>query len=113
MSIEGGRDPAWNPAGRELFFVDLPDAAGKQRMMAVDFLNGTPPRIGRPRPLFEFDPRDLALGCTPLRCYDVAPDGQRFYGYQVRSSAPAPVVTHINLIQNWFEELKAKVPPAR
>ena len=23
---------------------------------------------------------------------------------------PPPVVTHINLIQNWFEEVKAKVP---
>jgi len=25
----------------------------------------------------------------------------------------APVVAHINLITNWFEELKAKVPTAR
>jgi len=25
-------------------------------------------------------------------------------------SSPLPPVTHINLIQNWFEELKAKVP---
>jgi hypothetical protein len=24
--------------------------------------------------------------------------------------SPQPVVTHINLIQHWFEELKAKVP---
>ena len=24
-----------------------------------------------------------------------------------------PVVTHINLIQNWLEELKQKVPPPR
>jgi len=45
-----------------------------------------------------------------VRCYDVAPDGQRFYARQARNPPPPPVVTHINLIQNWFEELKAKVP---
>jgi hypothetical protein len=79
-------------------------------MMAVDFEPGSRPRIGHPRSLFEFDPRDLALACTPLRCYDVAPDGQRFYARQARNPPPPPVVTHINLVQNWFEELKAKVP---
>jgi len=26
---------------------------------------------------------------------------------------PLPPVTHINLIMNWFEELKAKVPSGR
>jgi hypothetical protein len=46
-----------------------------------------------------------------LRCFDVAPDGQHFYGTQVQAPPlPPPPVTHINLIQNWFEELKAKVP---
>jgi hypothetical protein len=95
-------------------------------MMAVDFAPGSPPplgsargdlsavegpRIGRPRVLFEFDGlRGLNFDCNPGRCYDVARDGQRFYATQRAAPPPASVVTHINLILNWFEELKAKVP---
>jgi len=36
--------------------------------------------------------------------------GKRFFCLQSVPAAPLPPVTHINLIQNWFEELKAKVP---
>jgi serine/threonine-protein kinase len=111
VSVDGGRCPAWHRNGRELFFLSLPDPAGTQRMMAVDVASGPPLRIGRPRTLFEFNSlRDLTFDCSPSRCYDVAPDGQRFYAVQAAGAPPAPVVTHINLIQNSFEELKAKVP---
>jgi hypothetical protein len=82
-------------------------------MMAVDFSAGPPLRIGSPRVVFEFDPRDLAFNCVQVRCYDVAPDGQRFYVVRTPTTQPAPVVTHVNLITNWFEELRAKVPQAR
>jgi len=60
--------------------------------------------------LFEFSNDDLLLSCTPLPCYSVAPDGERFYAMQRRTPPPLPPVTHINLVLNWFEELKAKVP---
>jgi hypothetical protein len=49
----------------------------------------------------------------PGRCDDVAPDGQRFYVTQTPTPPPRPVVTHINLVLNWLEELKAKVPTGR
>ena len=112
LSVEGGRSPAWNPNGRELFFLSLFDSARDRtaRMMAVDFAPGSPPRIGRPRVLFEYNRRDVQFDCIPSRCYDVAPGGQRFYVMQSQTRPPRPVVTHINLILNWFEELKAKVP---
>jgi hypothetical protein len=38
------------------------------------------------------------------------PDGQPFHTSRTPKPPPAPVVTHINLVLNWFEELKAKVP---
>jgi hypothetical protein len=44
--------------------------------------------------------------------YDVSPDGQRFL--MVKSSeqeAAAP--TQINVVLNWFEELKQKVPTGK
>ena len=55
----------------------------------------------------------FGFGTTPLRAYSVAPGGQHFYA--LRSSPPPspPPVTHINIIPNWFDELKAKVPAAR
>ena len=128
VSIGGGTDPAWHPNGREVFFTSLPDPAGRRRMMAVEFAPGSPPpldvahgalsaaegpRVGRPGELFTFDPGELRLACITIRCYDVAPDGQRFYAVQPVTPPPPPVVTHVNLIPNWFEELKAKVPTGK
>jgi len=66
--------------------------------------------VGVTRSLFEFDARRLSFSCIPVRCFDVAPDGQRFYVVQAPTLPPSPVVTQINLVTNWFEELKAKVP---
>jgi serine/threonine-protein kinase len=120
VSLEGADSPAWHPNGSELFFVSAGDssasaqnAAGKPRMMAVEFAPGSLPHIGRPRPLFEFDNTDLTFSCIQGRCYDVARDGQRFYavGSPRDLTYPLPpVVTHIDLIENWFGELNAKAP---
>jgi Tol biopolymer transport system component len=110
VSVDGGGSPAWHPNGRELFFVAYADPAGPGRMMTVDFVPGPPIRVGQPRVLFEYDDRTLYLDCSPVRCYDVSSDGQRFYTTQFRMPPNPPPVTHINLIQNWFEELKGKVP---
>lgn len=128
VSVDGGWSPAWARNGRELFFVSLPDADGKRQLMSVEFEPGAPPasgsahgvpsaverpRIGRPRALFAFDPRDLRLACTPVRCYDVSADGGRFYATRTQATPPPPVVTHISLVMNWLEELKARVPVPR
>jgi hypothetical protein len=45
VSLEGGWCPAWNPTGRELFFLGLTDRVGKIRMMVVEFVPGSPPRL--------------------------------------------------------------------
>jgi hypothetical protein len=44
-----------------------------------------------------------------MRGYDLDRDGQRFLLTRTRRR-PAAEITRINLIQNWFVELKAKVP---
>jgi hypothetical protein len=111
VSAEGGVSPAWHPGGRELFYVSRADVRGRRRMMAVGFEPGDPARIARPRQLFEFDPHELVgFSCIPVRCYDVAADGEQFYAMQVMTPPVQPVVTHVNLVQNWFEELKRLVP---
>jgi hypothetical protein len=47
-----------------------------------------------------------------VSAYDLSPDGQRLL--TVRSLAPAAVrAPELILVQNFFEELKAKVPNTR
>ena len=61
---------------------------------------------GKPRMLFEGPYLPTALS---LPYYDVSPDGQRFLMLKpVESQTSAP--TQINVVLNWFEELKRKVP---
>jgi len=78
--------------------------------MAVDVRPGRALRLGKPQRLFAFSDPPLLLRCAPSRCYAVAPDGQQFYGLRQAPSAPIPPVSQIHLVQNWTEELKARVP---
>jgi serine/threonine protein kinase/Tol biopolymer transport system component len=103
ISTEGGREPAWNGNGRELFY------RSGDKMMAVDITTQPGFSAGKPRVLFEgrYEP---APGTTPN--YDVSPDGQRFLMIKAGESAQgAP--TQINVVLNWFEELKQKVPTGK
>ena len=111
VSVDGGVVPAWNPRGGELFFLgdsSRPASPARRRaVMAVDIVLATPaPRIGRPKELFQYDVVDLAFCGSPVRCHDVAPDGDRFHAVQGAQPSHAKV-THIDVIPNWFEELKA------
>ena len=72
---------------------------------AVPITPGPTFSAGTPQKLFE----GRYLAPYSARTYDVAPDGQRFYATQLAAAPPLPAVTHINLIQNWFEELKARI----
>ena len=62
-------------------------------------------------------PRSFSIGPAGLpsleRPYDVSRDGQRFLGLIDATQAALsgkPEVPQIRVVQNWFEELKAKVP---
>jgi serine/threonine-protein kinase len=103
ISTEGGTEPVWNRNGRELFY------RSGDKMMAVDIATQPGFTAGKPRVLFEgqFLP-------TPATFpnYDVSPDGQRFLMLKpVEQAEAAP--TQINIVQNWFEELKQKVPTGK
>jgi hypothetical protein len=54
--------------------------------------------------------RDGRYGATAfVRPYDVTADGKRFLMVKQRDRAPV-FVSHVILVQNWLEELKARVP---
>jgi len=110
VSANGGEAPAWSRNGREIFFVRT-DGRGHAWMMTAAFEPSAPHPVGTPRPLFEIAD-GLTFTSGPTRSYDVSPDGQRFYVVQ-QSVAPHGPVTRIDIVTNWFEELKAKVPAGR
>jgi serine/threonine protein kinase/Tol biopolymer transport system component len=101
VSTEGGSEPVWNPSGRELFYRN------GDKMMAVDIANQPGFAAGKPRILFEGRYQQSPVQSAD---YDVSPDGQRFLMLKPTEQA-AP--TQINVVQNWFEELKQRVPPGK
>jgi Tol biopolymer transport system component len=100
ISTEGGTEPVWNRSGRELFYRN----GGK--MMAVDIATQPNFAVGKPRMLFE-GKYQQSPGTAPN--YDVSPDGQRFLMLKPSEQAQA-APTQINVVLNWFEELKRRVP---
>jgi Tol biopolymer transport system component len=103
ISTEGGTEPAWNANGRELFY------RSGDKMMAVDIATQPSFTVGKPRMLFEgqYEPTP---GTYPN--YDVSPDGQRFLMLKPIEQGQA-ALTQINVVLNWFEELKQKVPTGK
>ena len=101
----GGRLPLWSPDGSELFFFS--DSA--QQLSAVDI--GTSPGVTfgdpQPIPIRNSGPRNA-------RNFDIMPDGERFVATVPVADEGAegdePPAAQINIILNWFEELKERVP---
>ena len=66
--------------------------------------------VGTPEVLFDYRPYRSTIGGG--RPYDVAPNGQRFLMLTNAESRDNRGVLQqqINVVLNWFEELKARVP---
>ena len=97
VSTEGGTEPVWNPAGRELFYRT------GNRMMAVDvsFVSGF--SAGKPKVLFEGPWLPTPLTASN---YDVSRDGKRFL--MLKAAEPENGARQIVVVQNWFEVLKKR-----
>ena len=100
VSTDGGSAPGWARSGRELFF------RSDSRLMAVG-VNPVTGATEKPRLLFDVPGFTDQMEFTAR--YDVAPDGQSFI---VITDTPRPPLTKINVVLNWFEELKRRVPSA-
>jgi serine/threonine-protein kinase len=105
VSNDGGRTPAWSPDGRELFFVSRSSLMAAKVQTTPVFKTGASTRLFASGSLI-LDAR-LALGNTG-RTYDVSRDGQRFLLIK-DASAGDPTRPSIIVVQNWFQELQAKV----
>ncbi len=99
-----GIGPVWAPDGRELFYT----TAGSLFRVTIktgrgfDFSSAA----SIPRPFENFGP-------TVARVYDVMPDGQRLIGIVASGQRQGDALTQINVVLNWFDELKQQVPLAK
>ena len=106
ISTGGGINPLWGPDGHELFFRTR---EGHVMRVAIDtepeFRAGNPESIIAPGS-YLVHPRD--------RSFDISPDGQRFLmikqGAASDAEDPYAGLTRLIVVQNWFEELKKRVP---
>jgi serine/threonine-protein kinase len=98
VSTNGGTEPLWAPNGRELFYRE------GDKMMAVAVEADPEFSAARPRLLFE----GRHSRSSVLANYDITPDGQRFL--MVKPGEQESALTQINIVLNWFEELKRLVP---
>jgi hypothetical protein len=108
VSTDGGTAPAWSGDGRELFYTTTQSVGGQAtltKMMAVGVALRPTFTAGAPRVLFQGRYGASAI----IRGYDVTADGRRFLMVQQKDRPPV-TVTDMILVQNWVEELKARVP---
>jgi len=98
---EGGTQPVWSPDGTELFYL-----SGDKMMVASIQANDQTLVAGTPRVLFEG--RYVNHSNPPgYQYYDISPDGKRFL---MMKEGLIQQQTQINVVLNWFEELKRLVP---
>jgi serine/threonine-protein kinase len=94
VSVSEGAYPVWNPNGEEILYLT------EDGIMSVAILedSGTLPTLGQ---------EQLILEMTGIKSFDISPDGQTFAVSRFpEESAPR----EINIVLNWFEELKERVP---
>jgi len=99
VSPANGSEPMWTRGGRELVY-----RKGDSVMaVSVDLASG---RSNQPVLLFS-GPYPDSPGWTRPRGYDVSRDGERFLMIKLPPEQTRP---RINVVMNWFDELRTKVP---
>jgi Tol biopolymer transport system component len=100
ISNAGGVEPVWSADGRELFY------RADDKMMTVDVVLSPAIVFGKPQVLFA---GSYLFGATESQGYDVSRDGRRFL--MLKPTRPFEA-TPLNVIVNWFDDLRRRVPPS-
>jgi Tol biopolymer transport system component len=94
VSTDGGSEPVWPRAGRELFYRD------GDAVMAAEVRTAPTLSVGQPRVLFK-KPYERSIALWPN--YDATTDGRRLVMVKGSDAAPAPAF--LDVVLNWAEEL--------
>ena len=104
ISRGGGMYPVWARDGRELVY-QRPGAG----LMVAPVAPGADLQVGVAEPLFDITPY---YSTRFSRAWDLSPDGQQLLMITLGGGATteADAQTEIIVVQNWFEEVKERVP---
>ena len=97
ISTSGGLKPIWSRDGKELFY-----RSGGKMMVAATIETEPEFRVIGRKELFEWE----YMHCIICQTYDVAPDGR----FLMIKDPKEPPYQRINVVLNWFDELKQLVP---
>ncbi len=103
ITQQGGDRPLWSPDGKQLVFFRTGQLLGIDISTEPAFSLGNEQALGM---------QGFLRGSGGARGYDITPDGQRFLMVfpQGDTESAASSTQRINVVQNWFEELKERVP---
>jgi len=106
VTTGGGDSPLWSPDGRELFY------RSGDHYMAVDVETGPSFKYGKPEVLFK---GTYASNGNPHNYifWDISPVDKRFLMIKpaaTEAKSKVGIPRKINIVINWFEELKQRMP---
>ena len=121
--VEGGRWQVptgamgclWSPNGRELIYLN-PET---RSLMAVEVEKEPTFKLGKSQVLFNPVDIGLSVGAILPGTYDISPDGRRFLMLKEAAmtddesqaeESTFEIPRKFNIVLNWFEELKERVP---
>jgi Tol biopolymer transport system component len=105
ITTGAGHSPVWSRDGKLLYYRGVAGQTGTGGFFAVD-VSGLPTTIGKPTTVVE-PGLSAGRGGAHHAGYDVAPDGRLLIVQQApEESAPL----RFEIVLNWFEELKQRVP---
>jgi len=103
----GHHSPTWSPDGQALLFLRGRPADALMRATIGEDSAGVP-AVGQAEVLFPYSYWSRA---SKTSTYDVAPDGRVLVIAESAATSPEEVVQPpFVIVQNWFEELKRRVP---
>ena len=106
VSTDGGNSPLWSPDEKELFYLN------NDEMIRGPIETDPAFKAGKPETLFHGD--NVQLWTSDAHTWDISPDGKRFLMMKWSEMAEEKSTGHaapkINVVLNWFEELKERVP---
>jgi hypothetical protein len=109
LSAAGGTRAAWARDGHELFYLDRDGMLTSVAMPMVGTSLSPGPAVKILKTSYY---NGSSIQGLDLRAYDVHPDGQRFLMIKdLEASQNRPQnVAHMDVVLNWSEELKARLP---
>jgi len=103
VSTESGREPVWAPDGKTIYYRNGTSLVSTSVQTEGGF------SAEQAQVLFD----DVYMTEPLRRNYDIHPDGKRFLMIKKVEEEEEVPITELIVVENWFEELKRRVPTGK